>query len=37
MSSHVTEIGYHKGRNAPNKGQTYPAEVLTRIEVKSLI
>ncbi len=31
------EIGYHKGRNAPNKGQTYPAEILTEDEVKSLI
>ena len=37
MSSPVTEIGYHKGRNAPNKGRTYPAEVLTENEVKSLI
>ena len=37
MSSPATEIGYHKGRNAPNRGKTYPAEVLTEDEVKSLI
>ncbi len=37
MSSPAIEIGYHKGRNAPNKGQTYPAEVLTEDEAKSLI
>ena len=33
----VTEIGYHAGRTAPNKGQTYPPEVLTEDEVRSLI
>ena len=37
MNSPATEIGYHKGRIAPNKGQTYPAEILTENEVKSLI
>lgn len=37
MSSPVIEIGYHKGRSAPNKGASYPAEVLTESEVKSLI
>ena len=37
MNSPATEIGYHRGRTAPNKGETYPAEVLTENEVKSLI
>jgi site-specific recombinase XerD len=37
MSSPATEIGYHRGRTAPNKGQTYPAEILTEDEVRSLI
>ena len=29
MASPVTKPGYHLGREAPNKGKTYPAEVLT--------
>ena len=33
----VTSPGYHSGRTAPNKGRTYPPEVLTEDEVKSLI
>src|SRR5665811_1728717 len=37
MSSPVIEPGYHTGRTAPNKGQTYPAEILTPDEVKALI
>jgi site-specific recombinase XerD len=37
ISSPVTEPGYHAGRDAPNKGQTYPAEVLTPDEVAALI
>ena len=37
MSSPVVEPGYHAGRTAPNKGQTYPAEILTPDEVRSLI
>jgi site-specific recombinase XerD len=37
MSSPVTSQGYHQGRPAPNKGRTYPAEVLTGDEVKALI
>lgn len=37
MGSPATESGYHKGRTAPNKGKTYPAEILTEEEVRSLI
>lgn len=37
MASPATRPGYHRGRNAPNKGQTYPAEILTPDEVKALI
>lgn len=37
MSSLIVTPGYHAGRRAPNKGQTYPPEVLTEEEVKSLI
>ncbi len=37
MTSPATKPGYHTGREAPNKGKTYPAEVLTEDEVKSLI
>jgi site-specific recombinase XerD len=37
MSSPVTTPGYHFGRTAPNKGRTFPAEVLTPDEAKSLI
>lgn len=33
----VTDPGYHSGRNAPNKGRTFRAEVLTEDEVKALI
>jgi site-specific recombinase XerD len=36
-TSLVTTPGYHSGRTAPNKGRTYPPEVLTEDEVKSLI
>ena len=37
MSSPVTSPGYHSGRPAPNKGRTFPAEVLTGDEVRALI
>jgi site-specific recombinase XerD len=37
MSSIIVTSGYHTGRTAPNKGKTYPPEVLTEDEVKSLI
>ena len=37
MSSPVLAPGYHAGRTAPNKGKTYPPEVLTADEVKALI
>jgi site-specific recombinase XerD len=37
MSSGIVTTGYHAGRTAPNKGKTYPPEVLTEDEVKSLI
>ena len=37
MTSPAIELGYHKGRTATNKGETYPAEVLTENEVKRLI
>ena len=33
----VTDIGHHTGRVAPNKGRTFPPEVLTEEEVRSLI
>ena len=33
----VTDVGHHRGRQAPNKGQTYPPEVLTEDEVRALI
>jgi site-specific recombinase XerD len=36
-TSPVTSPGYHSGRTAPNKGRTFPPEVLTEDEVKSLI
>jgi site-specific recombinase XerD len=36
-TSPITTPGYHSGRTAPNKGRTYPPEVLTEDEVKSLI
>lgn len=36
-SSPVIQPDYHTGRTAPNKGQTYPAEILTPNEVKVLI
>jgi len=35
--SPVTEAGYHLGRDAPNKGRTYPAEILTPEEALALI
>jgi site-specific recombinase XerD len=35
--SPVIASGYHSGRTAPNKGRTYPPEVLTEDEVESLI
>ena len=35
--SPVITPGYHAGRTAPNKGKTYPPEVLTEDEVKALI
>ena len=37
MSSDIVTLGYHTGRAAPNKGKTYPPEVLTPDEVKTLI
>ncbi|MCH8831577.1 MAG: tyrosine-type recombinase/integrase, partial [Chloroflexi bacterium] len=37
MSSNIVTTGYHAGRTAPNKDRTYPPEVLTEDEVKSLI
>ena len=37
MKSPVTARGHHKGREAPNKGRTFPPEVLTEDEVKALI
>ena len=37
MSSPIITPGYHAGRTAPNKGRTFPVEVLTEDEVKSLI
>lgn len=37
MRSLVTQLGYHKGRVPANKGQTYPAEVLTPDEVRALL
>jgi len=37
MSSPIITPGYHAGRTAPNKGKTYPPEVLTADEVKALI
>jgi site-specific recombinase XerD len=36
-TSPITVPGYHLGRAAPNKGRTYPPEVLTEDEVKALI
>jgi site-specific recombinase XerD len=36
-TSPIIAPGYHSGRTAPNKGRTYPPEVLTEDEVKSLI
>ena len=37
MAYSVIAPGYHAGRTAPNKGRTYPAEVLTPTEVETLI
>jgi site-specific recombinase XerD len=37
MSSSIITPGYHAGRVAPNKGKTYPPEVLAPDEVKALI
>jgi site-specific recombinase XerD len=37
LTSPVTTPGYHFGRTAPNKGQSFPAEILTPDEVKALI
>ena len=33
----VTDKGHHKGRIAPNRGRTFPPEVLTEDEVRQLI
>lgn len=33
----VTSVGYHAGRIAPNRGKTYPVEVLSPDEAKALI
>ena len=33
----VTDKGHHKSRTAPNKGRTFPPEVLTEDEVRALI
>ena len=35
--SPVTAPGYHAGREAPNKGRTYPPEILHPDEVKALL
>lgn len=35
--SPAVEKGHHAGRTAPNKGRTYPAEVLTQREVSLLL
>lgn len=37
MAHPITQPGYHKGREAPNKGATFPAEILTPDEVSALI
>ena len=37
MKSPVTQPGYQTGRRPPNKGRSYPAEILTDDEVKALI
>ncbi len=37
MVNKILQPGYHRGRVAPNKGKTYPAEVLTPDEVWALI
>jgi len=37
MPTPITQPGYHTGRTAPNKGQSYPVEVLTEDEVRALI
>jgi site-specific recombinase XerD len=37
MTSPVTTTGYHLGRPAPNKGRSFPVEILTGDEVKALI
>jgi site-specific recombinase XerD len=37
MPTPITQPGHHLGREAPNKGQSYPVEVLTEDEVRALI
>ena len=37
MPTAITQPGYHLGRKAPNKGHTYPPEILTEDEVRALI
>ena len=37
MPSPATASGYHSGRTAPNRGRTYPAEILTPDEIRALI
>jgi site-specific recombinase XerD len=37
MAIDVTRPGHHRGRVPANKGRTYPAEVLTRDEVRRLL
>ncbi len=37
MTTPVTQPGYHTGREAPNKGHTYPPENITEDEVRALI
>lgn len=37
MTALLFRPGYHRGRIAPNKGRTYPPEVLTPDEAKALI
>lgn len=37
MRPAITQAGYHKGRTAPNKGHTFPPEILTANEVKALL
>ena len=37
MRSPVTLPGHHAGRTAPNRGKTYPVEILTEEEATALV